>query len=98
LAESLLKSPAALLGAEAERLEQVVTILGDICVKKQSDEDTIMMLSVVIANLSQDAIMGAQFQTLCESKLSEEGRGRLTATYNKCNEEVRAKVAAKLAQ
>lgn len=59
LAENLLRAPAVLLGANGENLEQVVTILGEICVKKQSDEDTLAMLSVVIANLSQDAAMGA---------------------------------------
>jgi hypothetical protein len=97
LAESLLKSPMNILGANGERLEQVVVILGEICWKKQSDEETIEMFSVVIANISQDATAGASFQALCEAKLSEECRSRLTNTYNKCNDTVRTKVAAKLA-
>lgn len=94
LAESILKAPAQVIGTNGERLEQVVTIMGEICWKKQSDEETLEKLSVVIANLNQDSAIGPQFQTLCESKLSEEGRARLTTTYNKCNEEIRQKVAA----
>lgn len=34
LAEQLLKSPQAVVGANYERLEQLVLILGDICTKK----------------------------------------------------------------
>jgi len=98
LAENLLKNPQGMLGASGERLEQVVVILGEICWKKQSDDETLEMLSVVIANLSQDAAAGASFQALCEAKLSEEFRARLTTTYNKCNEDVRQKVAAKIAK
>jgi len=29
---------------------------------------------------------------LCESRLNEEGKSRVTDVYNKCNEEVRMKV------
>ena len=96
-AESMLKAPATVIGANGERLEQIVVILGEICWKKQSDEETLEMLSVVIANLMQDGTIGAQMQALAENKLSEEGKARLTQTYNKCNEEVRQKVAAQIA-
>lgn len=51
-AESILKAPAAIYGPNYERLEQVVTILGEICWKKQSEDETLEMLSVVIANVS----------------------------------------------
>ena len=84
-----MKAPQAIFGANYERLEQVVTILGEICWKKQSDEETLEILSVIIANLNQDATIGPQFQTLCQSKLSEDGQSRLSTTYNKCNEEIR---------
>lgn len=54
----MMKAPAALVGANGERLEQVVTILGEICWKKQSEEETLEMLSVVISNMTNDAAVG----------------------------------------
>lgn len=89
LANSILKSPTFILGAQYERLEKFVVILGEICTKKQSEPDTLEKLSVIIANISQDANLGGQFQALCSQKLEEEHRGRVTEVYNKCNEEVR---------
>jgi len=65
LANSILKSPIFILGAQYERLEKFVVILGEICTKKQSEPDTLEKLSVIIANISQDANLGGQFQTLC---------------------------------
>ena len=49
----MLRAPQAILGDNAERLEQFVVILGDVCCKKQSDPETIEKFSVVIADLSQ---------------------------------------------
>ena len=60
-AENMLKSGPDMIGAQGERLEQVVIILGEICWKKQSDDETMEMLSVVVANLSQDAVAGPHF-------------------------------------
>ena len=37
LCEALLKNQAGILGANLERLEQFIVILGEICNKKQSD-------------------------------------------------------------
>lgn len=89
LATAVLKNPNFILGAQYERLERFVVILGEICTKKQSQPETLEKLSVVIANISQDANLGAQFQTLCTSKLNEENRARVTDVWQKCNEEVR---------
>jgi len=61
LADSVLKNPTFILGAQYERLEQFVVILGEICSKKQSDPATMEKLSVIIANISQDANLGGQF-------------------------------------
>jgi len=97
LAEALMKSPAFILGDQYERLERVVMIFGEICCKKQSEPETLDMLSVIIANISQDANLAGQFKTLCESKLNEENRGRILETYNKCSEEVRQRVQAHMA-
>lgn len=52
LATSILSNPNFILGAQYERLEQFVVILGEICGKKQSDNDTLEKLSVIIANIS----------------------------------------------
>ena len=71
--------------------------MGEICCKKQSDPDTLDMLSVIVANISQDGNLAGQFKTLCENKLNEESRGRILDVYNKCNEVVRQKVQAFLA-
>lgn len=97
LATAVLKEPTVILGAQYERLEQFVVILGEICTKKQSEPATLEKLSVIIANISQDANLGAQFQSLCTSKLSEENRGRVTEVWQKCNDEVREKVFASIA-
>lgn len=61
LAVSLLKSPQFVIGANLERLEQIVKILGEICYKKQCEQFTLEKLSVVIANLSSDPAIGPQF-------------------------------------
>jgi len=58
LTELILKNPTLVLGANNERLEKFVTILGEICNKKQSDEITLARLSVIIANLFQDPVLG----------------------------------------
>lgn len=97
LAEAMLKGPQFILGNNAERLEKLVMILGEICWKKQCEPETLDMLSVVIANMSQDVNVAGTFKTLCETKLSEEHRGRITSVYMMCNEEVRQKVAGYLA-
>ena len=55
LAEAIMKNPAFILGDSYERLERFVIILGEICCKKQSEPETLDMLSVIIANISQDA-------------------------------------------
>ena len=52
LADSMLKAPSVILGANMERLEKLVLILGEICHKKQSDEGTLDKLAVVVANMS----------------------------------------------
>ena len=93
----MLTNPALVLGTSYERLEQFVMILGEICCKKQSELETLEMLSVIVANMSQDANLAGQFKTLCESKLSEESRGRILDVYNKVNEDVRQRVQTKLA-
>lgn len=97
LAETMLKAPSVILALDdpnqsMQRLEKLVVILGEACHKKQSDEGTLDKLAVVIANLSQNQAIAAQFQALCETKLSEEHRARVMAVYNRCNEEIRAKV------
>lgn len=97
LGEAILRNPTAMLGAAYERLEQFVVILGEICTKKQSDPQTLEMLSVIVANISQDANLADNFKILCESKLKEENRNNILDVYNKCNQEVRDKVQAHLA-
>jgi len=64
LAFGLLKSPESFIGAANERLEHLVTILGTICMKKQSKPETLEKLAVFIANISNGAV-GPQFQALC---------------------------------
>ena len=58
LAEMMMANPQALLGANYERLEQFVVVLGTICDSEQSNEDTMARLSVIIANMFQDATLG----------------------------------------
>jgi len=97
LADLLLKSAQQVVGAALERLPQLVTVLGEACQKKQSEPETLEKLSVVVANLSQDAAVAEQFKALCQSQLSEEQRARVAETYNKCDEQVRQKVMGALA-
>jgi len=52
----LLKSPETFIGANNERLEHIVTILGTISAKKQSNEITLERLAVFISNISNGAI------------------------------------------
>ena len=85
LCEAVLRNPPAILGGANERLEQFVVILGDVCNKKQADQLTLEMLSVIIANISQDANLADNFKVLCESKLKEECRNNVSDVYNKCN-------------
>jgi hypothetical protein len=73
-------------------MEAFVRILGEICTKKQSAKETLDMLSVIVANYSMDQTHGQTFRQLCETRLDEESRGRVTETYNRCNEEVRVRV------
>jgi hypothetical protein len=94
LSETVLRSPAAILGENNERLEQIVVILGEICTKKQSDAITLDMLSVIIANISQDGGLANAFKQLCETKLKEESRNHMMEVYNHCNQEVRDRVQA----
>lgn len=93
LSISLIKAPQTVLGASLERMPQIVKILGEICQKKQSEADTLDRLSVAIANLSQDSASAEQFKNLCMG-LSEDAKARVSDLYSKCNEEVRARVAA----
>lgn len=51
LAEMVMANPQAVLGANYEALEHFVTVLGTICDTEQSNEDTMLRLSVIIANL-----------------------------------------------
>ena len=98
----MLKAPGVILedasgNLQQGRLEKLVMILGEVCHKKQSDEDTLDRYAVVIANLSQNQAIAGAFQSLCDTKLSEEHKGRVMTIYQRCNEEVRAKVQAGLA-
>lgn len=97
LAQATLRDPASIFGQNYERLEQYVVILGEICHKKQSDAITLDTLSVIIANISQDNNLANTFKTLCDAKLSPEGRQNVLETYNRCNQEVRDRVQAELA-
>jgi hypothetical protein len=72
-------------------------IFGEVCHKKQSDEGTLDKLAVVVANMSQNQAIAGQFQQLCDTKLSEEHKARVVSIYQRCNEEVRAKVQASMA-
>ena len=91
LAVSLLKAPQIIIGEGLERLPHLVTILGEICQTKQCEHSTLQKLSVVIANISQDAGVSDKFKTLCEA-LGEEQKTRISDTYSKCDAEVRANV------
>jgi len=51
-------------------------------------------LSVIISDMFGDQVFGQQIKEICENKLTEESRSKLQETYNKCNEEIRQKVAA----
>jgi hypothetical protein len=95
LAFGLLKSPEMFIGAQSERLEHIVTILGTISAKKQSSTETLEKLAVFIANISNGP-SGANFQALCQ-KLEEEKKSRLHELYSSLNEEVRGRVNASLA-
>ena len=97
LAEAILRSPNTILGANYERLEQFVVILGEICTKKQSEQITLEMLSVIVANISQDPNLAANFKSLCDSKLKEESKVHIMEVYNNCNQAVRDTVQAHLA-
>lgn len=88
----LLKSPETFIGANNERLEHIVTILGAISAKKQSNDITLERLAVFISNISNGPI-GAQFQGLCQ-KLDEEKKSRLAELYSSINDEVRQRVEA----
>ena len=46
--------------------------MGTICTKKQSSQDTLDTLSVVISEMSANAEIGAKFQEVCQAKLTEE--------------------------
>jgi hypothetical protein len=59
LAETMIKAPSVILRLDdpaqsMQRLEKLVMILGEICYKKQSEEETLDKMAVVIANLSQN--------------------------------------------
>jgi len=96
LATSLIQAPEVMLGEGNSRMEQIVVILGEICQKKQSSAETLEKLSVIVADFSQNPATAEVFKNLCEAKLSEDGKSRLSEIYNKCNEEVRQKVKASL--
>ena len=51
LAESVMRAPAVILGANNERLEKFVCILGVICDDEQSEEPVLDRLAVITANL-----------------------------------------------
>lgn len=89
LAEMMMANPSNILGANNEGLEHFVTVLGTICDEEQSNADTMMRLSVIIADLFQDANLGPQCKAIAEGKLTEEQKNRVQDTYNKCNEEIR---------
>lgn len=93
LAEEVMKNPALILGPANERLEKFVMILGEICDDEQSNEKTLDRLAVIVANLFQDATLGPSVKVLAEGKLNPEQQARVQATYNRCNEEVRQRVA-----
>jgi len=93
LAESVMQNPQVILGPNNERLEKFVMILGEICDEEQASEGTLDRLAVIIANLFQDAALGPSVKVLAESKLTPEQQARLQATYNRCNQEVRDRVA-----
>lgn len=95
LAFGLLKSPETFIGAANERLEHLVTILGTICVKKQSKPETLEKLAVFISNIAAGPA-GATFQALCQ-KLDEEKKCRLSDLHATLNDEVRQRVQASLA-
>lgn len=55
LADTLLRDPKALLGAEYERLEQLVMILGEVCSKKgQCEPATLDKIAVILADMGND--------------------------------------------
>ena len=92
LAVCLLRAPKETLGANNERMEHIVAILGEVCTKKQATDETLDKLSIVITNLAQDP----QFEQICLSKLGEQGKTRISDTQARCNEEVRSRVQASL--
>lgn len=97
MAYCMLKDPKALLGANYEKLEKFIMILGEICChKKQCKPETWEKMAVVIANTFNNTDIQAQVQQICADKLTEQQRGKLQEVYGTCNEEVRAKVAATL--
>jgi hypothetical protein len=64
LAEMLFKRHQVILGANNERLEHMVQVLGEICTPKQSNEDTLDSLKVLIAEFSNGNLREA-FTELC---------------------------------
>ena len=96
LAAMLMKRPMLVMGQNHEGLEHLVTILGAISSKKQSSPETLDALSVVISEISGNADINSKFQEICQAKLSEEQRSRLSDLYSKCNEEVRQQVAQRM--
>jgi hypothetical protein len=74
-----------------------VAILGEVCTKKQSEPETLEMFSVIIANISQDVNLAANFKAFCDSKLKEDNKNHIMDVYNNCNQAVRDKVQAYIA-
>lgn len=95
----MLRNPKFLLGENYERLEQFVLVLGEICTKKaQCETATWDKVAVLIANVFQDPTLGEQVKKICQERLTEQQRAKLQECYGTCNEEVRARVTAAMAQ
>jgi hypothetical protein len=89
LAEAVLRDPQTIFAPDNSRFEKFVIILGTICNKKQSEENTLNKLAVIIGNLSNDPTYGSLFQSICLNKLDEEKRSKISDVYSTLSDEVR---------
>jgi hypothetical protein len=65
------------LGANRERLPNVVMILGEILTPKLADEAVLARLAEATKQLSNDPELGPAFQEIFSSKLSQEAKNRI---------------------
>jgi len=78
LADFLTTNPTIIIGAEGQRFEKIMLIIGEVLNKKYVKDETGLKLIHFVKQVASDTTMSQHFKQIFDNKMNEESQKNIT--------------------